>query len=88
MHAYMFSANSQVDPVMMPDLAAVKAKCRTLPKDSRVWARITLEDHPSDKAAFIAAYNGHPLPARQVIKKWRIGGPRGGKLIEIPVEED
>lgn len=88
MHAYLYSPNFGVEPTMLADLAAVKEKCRAVPKACRDDVRVTLEDHPSDKAAYIAAFNGHPQPAKKVLKKWRIGGPRGGRLIEIPVEED
>jgi hypothetical protein len=88
MHAYIFSENEGAAGKMLPDLKAVKDACRGIPKDYRDNIRVTLEDFPCDKAAFIAAYNGQPKPAQRVLKKWRIGGPRGGKLIEIQVEED
>lgn len=88
MHAYVLSPNEQCPSTMLPDLAAVKEKIRAMPKDSRTFALITLEDFPNDKKSFIAACNGQPPAARQVLKKWRIGGSRGGRLIEIPVESD
>lgn len=88
MHAYIFSPNSQTQPQMLTDLKAVKAKVRTLPKESRDWARVTLEDFPNDKEAYVQAWNGHQPASRQVLKKWRIGGARGGRLIEIPVTEE
>lgn len=88
MQAYVVSLNEQCPTTMLADLASVKAKIQLIPKDSRTWARVTLEEYPHDKASVIAAYNGCPPPATRVIKKWRIGGPRGGRLIEIPVEEE
>lgn len=88
LQAYCLSPNEQCPSIVLADLAAVKAKVRCIPKDSRTWARVTLEEFRHNKAALVAAYNGHPSPTKRVIKKWRIGGPRGGKLIEIPVDEE
>lgn len=88
MRAYLFSPNSQCPVTMLPDLKAVKEKIRSTPRSCRDFVRVTLEDFPNDKAAFIAAWNRHQPEAKRVVKKFRVGGQRGTTLIEISINDD
>lgn len=87
MHAYEISRNEGARPVYAGDLRSVKTAIAMVNRDARDYMRIHLVDVPSHKEEVLRLLNGQ-APHKTVLKRWRVGGPRGGKLIEITGEEE
>lgn len=87
MQAYVISANENAKPIHVGDLKAVRAALREhIPKDSRVWCRVTLEEYDTSKGTILNMLNGREPLKLEIKRKWRLGVR--GRLIEIDIKED
>lgn len=85
MHCYEISPNENVPSRYAADLAEVRQQARLMAAGSRQFARITLVDVPSDKAAVLELLNGRK-PAKKVLRRWRLSSR--GALIEMSDTEE
>jgi hypothetical protein len=85
--AYQIDKYPGQPPVWAADILAVKSELKVVPADARHEVRVLLVDVDTSKRSVVDILNGL-IPQGTVLRKWRIGGARGGKLIEMSVEED